>query len=271
MKAEKSSNLFSKLYSKIHNKYKDRIFEFLLVFVAVFLGFWADSWREKINDEERERQYILSMYYDLKSDTSNFNLNLAKTNEVSNNMHKIVSLLSSTARFDSSLSIYRYARSITYNAPFYQPNQRTYEQMKFAGDLRLVRSIAISDSITSYYNSLIWILTQNYYIRQRLGDYMGAAENIFDGNSFMAILENKTDTELLNTIPNSKYVTTDSLLFNKLYVRTQYFYGACKVTAVSANEALRKSTNLLKLLKDKYKIKDEPIKILPKLPIDKSS
>lgn len=264
MATKKSQSLFSKvslwlskLYLKLPDKLKDKIFEFLLVFLAVFLGFWADSWREKLGDNERERQYIFSMYHDLKSDTADFNLNLKKTNDVMMSMHKIVILLNSSSRYDSALSIYRYARAITYNAPFYQPNQRTYEQMKYSGDLRLIRNSSISDSVTNYYNSLTWILTQNYYIRQRLGDYMGAAESVFDGNSFMAILENKTDEELLNIIPASKYVTDDSLLFNKLYVRTQYFYGACKVTATAANDALLKSKNLLQLLKKKYDIEDK--------------
>jgi formaldehyde-activating enzyme involved in methanogenesis len=85
---------------------------------------------------------------------------------------------------------------------------------------------------------------------------MGAAESVFDGNSFMAILEEKTDKELSNIIPVSKYVTKDSMLFNKLYIRTQYFYGACKVTAKAANDARNNCDRLLKLLKMKYAIKD---------------
>ncbi|HEX7458257.1 MAG TPA: hypothetical protein VF301_07475 [Ginsengibacter sp.] len=224
MKKEFSArNRSSKLISNIAAKFKSRIFEFLLVFLAVFLGFWADSWREKLFEKERERQFMNSMYHDLKSDINDFNLNIEKSNDVIYSMHQIVSLLNSSSRYDSALNIYRYARSITLNSPFYQPNQRTYEQMKSSGELRLIKDNSVSDSITGYYNSLVWILTQNDYIHERLGDYMGGAENIFDGNVFLLILERKQDSELIKALPKEKYLTKDKLLFNKLFIRTQYF------------------------------------------------
>ena len=192
MKKEFSArNISLKLISNIAAKFKSRIFEFLLVFLAVFLGFWADSWREKLFEKERERQFMNSMYHDLKSDINDFNLNIEKSNDVIYSMHQIVSLLNSSSRYDSALNIYRYARSITLNSPFYQPNQRTYEQMKSSGELRLIKDNSVSDSITGYYNSLVWILTQNEYIHERLGDFIGGAENIFDGNVFLLILERK--------------------------------------------------------------------------------
>ena len=126
--------------------------------------------------------------------------------------------------------------------------------MKYAGDLRLIRSTTVSDRISRYYNSLAWILSQDNYIRERLGDYMGAAEDIFDGSTFLGILEGKTDAELSEIIPGGKYMTNDPMLFNKLYIRTQYFYGVCKVTAAAAKEALRKDESLMQLLKDEYNI-----------------
>jgi hypothetical protein len=213
MKKEFSArNRSSKLISNIAAKFKSRIFEFLLVFLAVFLGFWADSWREKLFEKERERQFMNSMYHDLKSDINDFNLNIEKSNDVIYSTHQIVSLLNSSSRYDSALNIYRYARSITLNSPFYQPNQRTYEQMKSSGELRLIKDNSVSDSITGYYNSLVWILTQN--------DYMGGAENIFDGNVFLLILERKQDSELIKALPKEKYLTKDKLLFNKLFIRT---------------------------------------------------
>ena len=256
MKKEFSTRNRSKLFSSIAAKFKSRIFEFLLVFLAVFLGFWADSWREKLFEKERERQFMNSMYHDLKSDINDFNLNIEKSNDVIYSMHQIVSLLNSSSRYDSALNIYRYARSITLNSPFYQPNQRTYEQMKYSGDLRLIKDKSVSDSVTSYYNSLVWILTQNDYIHERLGDYIGGAENIFDGNVFLLILEKKTDSELIKILPKEKYLTKDKLLFNKLFIRTQYFSGACKVTITGANEVLLKCKNLMLVLKKKYNIKE---------------
>ena len=250
-----TSTKASTLLFGIAVKFKNRLFEFLMVFLAVFLGFWADSWRERLFEKERERQFMNAMYQDLKSDTNDFTLNIAKSNNVVFSMHQVISLLNSSSKYDSALSIYHYARSITLNAPFYQPNQRTYEQMKYSGELRLIKDNAVSDSITSYYSSLVWILTQNQYIHERIGDYMAGAENIFDGNVFLSILEQKPDSELLKLLPNEKYLTTDKLLLNKLFIRTQYFSGACRVTITGANDALLKCKNLMLLLQRKYHIK----------------
>lgn len=249
-------NRSSKLFSNIAARLKRGLFEFLLVFLAVFLGFWADSWREKLFEKERERQFMNSMYRDLKSDINDFTLNIEKSNEVIKSMHQIISLLNSSSRYDSALNIYRYARSITLNSPFYQPNQRIYETMKYSGELRLIKDKRVSDSVTSYYSSLAWILTQNDYIHERLGDFMEGAENIFDGNVFLLILEKNPDSELIKTLPKEKYLTTDKLLFNKLFIRTQYFSGACKVTITRANDVLLKCKNLILLLKNKYNLKE---------------
>ena len=245
---------FSKLTSDIAVKIKRTLFEFSLVFLAVFLGFWADKWREELFEREREGQFMNSMYRDLQSDSANFALNLTKSNEVIRSMHQIISLLNSPSKFDSALSIYHYARSITLTAPFYQPNQRTYEQMKYSGELRLIKDIAVADSVTGYYNSLAWILTQDQYIHERLGDFMGGVENIFDGYVFLGILEKRPDVELGKILPKERYLTRDKLLFNKLFIRTQYFSGACKATITGADQALTKCRNLMLLLKRKYVI-----------------
>lgn len=250
--AKKPSNYFA----NIRVEFRSIIFEFMLIFFAVFLGFWADRWREKLFEREREKQFMVAMYKDLQSDTMDFTLNIKKSNEVIANMQKVIFLMNSPARFDSALSIYYYSRSITLHSPDYEPNQRTYEQMKYSGELRLINDRSVADSVTGYYSSLVWILLQNTYIHDRLGDYMGGAENIFDGNAFLLILDNKPDSEVVKALPLNKYLTTDKLAFNKFFIRTQYFSGACKVTIPAATQALNKCKNLLKLLREKYHIKE---------------
>ena len=235
---------------------KSIIFEFILVFFAVFLGFWADRWREKIFERERERQFMSSMYQDLKSDTSDITLNINKSKKVITGMHKVISLMNSANRYDSALNIYHYARSITLNSPDYEPNQRTYEQMKYSGELRLIRDKSVADSVTGYYSSLAWILTQNTYIHDRTSDYMAGAENIFDGNVFLLILEDVPDSVLLKALPKDKFLSTEKLAFNKFFIRTQYFSGACRVTIPAAGDALRKCKNLMMVLKEKYHLKE---------------
>jgi hypothetical protein len=239
-----------------NNELRNWIFEFFLVFTAVFLGFLADRWREKIYERERERQFMISMYQDLQSDIHDFDLNIKKSREVSEAIDRMISLLSGTEKDDSVLAVYKYARFTTLHIPYYEPDQRTYEQMKYSGELRLIRDRAVADSVTGYYNSLVWILTQNNYVHERLGDFMGGAENIFDGKVLLLILENRPDPEIRKAIPKDFYLTRDRLLFNKLFVRSQYLKGACQVTVPAAEAALTKCENLRALIQKKYHLKE---------------
>src|SRR6266498_2833707 len=50
-------------------KWGEYLLEFLMLFLAVFLGFLAENFREHQVEKERGRQYIQSLYEDLKADT----------------------------------------------------------------------------------------------------------------------------------------------------------------------------------------------------------
>src|ERR1700712_1332566 len=51
--------------------FKEYFFEFLMIFLAVTMGFAAESLREHITDNAREKEYIISMVEDAKTDTAN--------------------------------------------------------------------------------------------------------------------------------------------------------------------------------------------------------
>ena len=53
-------------------KWSEYFWEFLMLFLAVFCGFMAENLREHKVEKQRGRQYILSFYQDLKTDTSRF-------------------------------------------------------------------------------------------------------------------------------------------------------------------------------------------------------
>src|SRR5205814_6953925 len=50
-------------------KWGEYLLEFLMLFLAVFLGFLAENFREHQLEKEKGRQYIQSLYEDLKADT----------------------------------------------------------------------------------------------------------------------------------------------------------------------------------------------------------
>src|ERR1041385_1902744 len=50
-------------------KFTHYLWEFLMLFLAVFCGFLAENFREHQIEKERGKQYIISLYQDLKTDT----------------------------------------------------------------------------------------------------------------------------------------------------------------------------------------------------------
>ena len=54
-------------------KWKEYITEFIMLFAAVTLGFFAENKREEMVESHRAKQYMQSLYEDLKKDTSMLN------------------------------------------------------------------------------------------------------------------------------------------------------------------------------------------------------
>ncbi len=50
---------------------KEYLLEGLMIFIAVMMGFFAESLRENIADRSKEKEYIISMIQDAKTDTAN--------------------------------------------------------------------------------------------------------------------------------------------------------------------------------------------------------
>ena len=54
-------------------KWTHYLWEFLMLFLAVFCGFLAENFREHQIEKDRGKQYIISLYEDLKNDTARLN------------------------------------------------------------------------------------------------------------------------------------------------------------------------------------------------------
>ena len=49
--------------------FKEYFLEFLMIFLAVTLGFIAENIRESFTEHRQQKEYIVSFYEDLKTDT----------------------------------------------------------------------------------------------------------------------------------------------------------------------------------------------------------
>ena len=134
--------------------FKEYLLEGLMIFLAVSMGFIAENIREKIVDNEKEKEYIFSMYQDLKADTSELN--------------RIIQLKQNDIVYYDSLfyllkedktktkDIYYYLRILPRQNFFYRVDG-TNKQLENAGGLRLIHDRTVIDSLNAYsriYNEL---------------------------------------------------------------------------------------------------------------------
>lgn len=132
-------------------------FEFLMMFLAVFAGFLADNWREQLQEHKREKEFIQSIVEDLKSDSLQSGKILGQLKKTSTSIDSVLTQLSSPEVLENSNNVYRlWTKNLDIKA--FVSNDRTIQQLKNSGELRLIRNKAVSDAIMKYDQTV-----KNYY------------------------------------------------------------------------------------------------------------
>ena len=136
---------------------KHYFFEFLMLFLAVFCGFVAENWREQMREHQREKKFIYSLVEDLKSDTGQSNKILIQLKKTKTGIDSVLKELSSPGIIENSNKAYSlWTENLDIKA--FVSNDRTIQQLKNSGELRLIRNKAVSDRIMEYDQ-----MVKNYY------------------------------------------------------------------------------------------------------------
>lgn len=226
-----------------------------MLFLAVTLGFFVENQREHFVEKKREKEYMRSMIEDLKLDTAGFLLD-NKIRGTAIEMYDSVILLLNKQKRDSfdQQRLYYLARMGLRLSPFTKMNDRTFEQMKSSGNLRLIHDSKISDRITSYYfnsKDFSFNVEQTLLRLQSLIEIHG---KVFDG----AVFQSMIDTGLLNINPpvgNPALITEDKKILNELAVRSHYVSSILKYSRTNIVDLNRDASQLIELLKEEYHLK----------------
>lgn len=128
--------------------WKSYIREFLMLFLAVFCGFLAEYQLEHKIEKDRERVYIQSMIEDLQADTTNLRLSMESFKKQDNSFDTIFDLYDQLAHgYNHSLRS-SIERIVGYRDFF--PTDKTLQQLKSSGGMRLIRNKKSVDGITTY-------------------------------------------------------------------------------------------------------------------------
>jgi|SRR5688572_5470610 len=175
-------------------KWTHYFWEFLMLFLAVFCGFLAENQREHYVEHQREKQYIKSMIEDVRSDTEMSAIPTAKK-ILARNDSLLKELKNPGVFADSRRAYYLWSES-DYYLPFVY-NDRTIQQLKNSGALRLVRNKNVSDSIIEYDRQLRHLFGSQDRLDRLLMNNVHYTYKLF---STMSLSTNKNSpVPLLNT------------------------------------------------------------------------
>ena len=232
-------------------KWTHYFWEFLMLFLAVFCGFLAEYQLEHKIEKDREKQYMVTMIDDLKSDSTMLETNIRQRTSRIKMMDSLISLLNSPERDLKGNDIYFFARSISPPTNMF-PNDRTIQQLKSSGNLRLIRSKNISNEIMAYdqiIRQTLFELDDEIEIR---GEYRQLASKVFKTTVFHEMIASDT---VARPAGNPALFTTNPNLINEIIGAIQYFKRVHQAQLIRSGKLLEQAKQLSNFIKKEYKMK----------------
>ena len=232
-------------------KWTHYLWEFLMLFLAVFSGFLAENQREHMVEQEREKQYIISLTYDIKADINHLKIIIDNKKKREVQLDSLTLLLNDTENKERGNSIYYLALQVSRRIPtLFTPNSGTMEQLKNAGLLRLIRKREIVDSITKYDVSTKNLLTLGEIENTALESFRTTCTRFFNPFEIEKMLDEENNVSRPTNNPQLlAYNKTDLDEINyKLYRLKFNNRGGIR----DSKKLLKQATNFLSVLQKEY-------------------
>ncbi len=231
--------------------------EFFMLFLAVTLGFFVENTREHMIEHQREKQYVLSMIDDLKEDTINFRLVIEKNKRSAAELDTLITLLKGEQTNAVSKRIYYSARLIPISDVELVCQDKTFEQLKGSGSIRLIRKQETQNKIGSYYRIANFIRIGPSQMQfQNRRDLFLSYNKIFDAGILQEIIKTFKDSSV--NIPETRFslLTRDPVIINELCTRFHIMYSFKKVVSAEASQFIVKADALIDYLKKEYHLSE---------------
>jgi hypothetical protein len=120
-----------------------------MLFLAVFLGFVAENKREQLVEKKKAREYISSLYEDLRIDDKQLQELIPMFKKKDLRLDTMLTLLKGISKTTGANGLYKYYYEPA-NYPDFIYTDRTIQQLRSSGGLRLITKQEVSDSIIAY-------------------------------------------------------------------------------------------------------------------------
>ena len=234
-------------------KWTHYLWEFLMLFLAVFCGFLAENLREHFIEQRREKQYVISFIEDLKSDISNYNRQIRYRTISQNRADSLVILLLSPERNKHVDSIYVCVERVGRGNLFFY-SDRTIQQLKNSGDMRLIRNQVASNLIMQY-DQLVRDMQHFELIREEiLTRFRETSSYILDAAIFYSMTDTSSEMSINSPKGNSKLFSDNPETINRLCYWANRFRIANQQVIVKQTDLKNSAIRIMEFLRKVYKL-----------------
>jgi hypothetical protein len=234
--------------------FKEYFLEFIMIFLAVTMGFFAENIREHFVNKEKENQYIKSFYEDLSNDERNLP-ELIESIRYSQLIpgDSLPALLSKASTTTRANNIYRFFRIIIRQQGINVfVTSRTIEQLKNAGEMRLITNKQIADNLVDYYKDIAFVADLQQYLGAMKGDLLKGSRpllNSFDYDKVSDSLDQIVDP------PAALYLrSTNADVINDCLLGISNIKSLSRGITQMIIGIKRKAGNIKQLIHSKYEI-----------------
>ena len=238
---------------KSSKSWTNYLLEFLMLFLAVSLGFLADNFREKNSENKAERQYIISMIEDAELDKVNLEHAIASNNLRVKHLDTLSNLcINYKPEFDTQ--IYRHYIFGIMHPEFIKPTERTMQQLKNAGGMRLIRNRVAVDNIILYDGFAEKLANQQEYYERYQNSSIDLSMKIINYQVFGIgdIAAGKKNIQ--NSKDDFRVITNDPSKMIEFGNTIVIYAGVARYYGVILKEMDEEAENLIKTLKKEYNL-----------------
>ena len=225
--------------------------EFFMLFLAVFFGFLAENYRESLSARNIEKEYILSLVEDLKTDTTNLSLYISFRKEKSVLMDSLAGMMLSEDRSLMGNQIYFLARQV-FNEQAFIYSDGTIQQLKNAGNLRLLRKRNVVNELLKYEKKVKVLEDWDENDNRTKSTFREMGGKVFNSSEL-----NKTmDANMKFVMPttNPQLITDDFRIINEIAFQIHFLSKMTKGNSLRANSLRSDAIGLLELIQKEYKL-----------------
>ena len=141
-------------------KWTHYFWEFLMLFLAVFCGFLAEYQLEHKIEGDREQQFMETMAEDLKSDSAQLNKLIKSRKSRIRELDTLFHIIANDEYLKNGRKVYELYEFPYWDILRFFPSDRTMQQLKNGGNLRLIRKKNVSNALIRYD---VWVRNRKEY------------------------------------------------------------------------------------------------------------